>query len=92
MDEYLMKTVARIALFSGRSFLNRTKVKVKLLYAGDRSTVLGRRAKDPGLEGTDHTGFNAVTNGAQNRKIGNFAAGVNGHIDHHVALYPMGQY
>ena len=77
--------------FFEQSLLNRTKVKVKLLYAGDRGTVLGRRTKGPGLEGTDHTGFNAVTKSTQNRKIGNFAAGVDGHIDHHVALYPMGK-
>jgi hypothetical protein len=67
-------------------------VKMKLLYAGDRGTVLGRRAKGPGLEGTDHAGFNAITKGTQNSKIGDLAAGVDGHIHHHVALHPVWEY
>ena len=71
--------------------LDRTKVKVQLLHAGDGVTVLGRGTKGPGLQGADHAGFDAVTKGMQNGQIGDLAAGIDGDIDDHVALNPMGK-
>ena len=71
--------------------LNRSEVKVKFLHAGDRRSVLGRGAKGPGLEGSDHAGFNTITKGMQNRKICDLAARVDGYIDHHIPLHPVGE-
>ena len=67
-------------------------MKVKLLHAGNRRTVLDRGAKGPGFQGADHAGFDAVPQRAQNGKDGNLAVRVNRDIDDHVTLHPMGEY
>ena len=66
-------------------------MKVKFLDAGDRRPVLSRGTKGPGLEGSDYAGFNTITKGMQNRKVGDLAAWVDGYIDHHIPLHPMGE-
>ncbi len=66
-------------------------MKVQLLHAGDGGAILGRGAKGPGLQGADHAGFDAVTKGMQNGKIGDLTAGIDGDIDDHVALDAMGE-
>ena len=71
--------------------LDRPEMKMKLLDAGDRGTVLGRGAKNPGLQGSDHTGLNPVSKGVQNRQIGHFAVRVDGDIDHNIALDAVGE-
>ena len=91
-----MKTVAPAVkvfyqVLTAQVPLHRAKVKVQLLHAGDRRAILGCGAKGPGSESTDHAGFNAVTKGVQDGKVGDLAAGVDGDIDHHIPLYPMGE-
>ncbi len=91
-----MKTVAFVTcaflqLFTYRVLLDRTKVKVQLLHAGDGAPVLGRGTKGPGLQGADHAGFNAVSKGVENSKIGDLTGGIDGNVDHHIALDTMGK-
>src|ERR1700733_8439284 len=97
-----MKTVALVPeLFEPDSYLpftflvtllDRTEVKVQFLHAGDRVSVFGGRTESPGPQGANHAGFDAVTEGVQNGKIGNLPAGINGDIDDHVALDAMREY
>src|ERR1700733_960784 len=102
MDERTMKTVALVPeLFEADSYLsftflvtvlNRAEVEMQFLHAGDRIPVFSGRTEGPGPQGANHAGLDAVTQGAQNRKIGNLAAGINGDIDHYVALDPVREY
>ena len=74
-----MKTVAFVncaflQMFTYGVPLDRPKVKVQLLHAGDGVAVLGRGAKGPGLQGADHAGFDAVTKGMENGQIGDLSA------------------
>jgi hypothetical protein len=71
--------------------LDRAKVEVQFLHAGDGGTVLGRGTKGPGFQGAYHAGFDAVAKGVQNGKISDLTTGIDGDIDHHVALDAMGK-
>ena len=91
-----MKTVAFVIcallqMFTYGVLLDRTEVKVQLLHAGNGATVLGRGAKRPGLQGADHAGFDTVTKRMENGQIGDLSAGIDGNVDHHVALDAMGK-
>jgi hypothetical protein len=102
VDERNMKTVALVPeLFEPESYLpftflvtplDRSEVKVQFLHACDRVSVLGGRTEGPGPQSADHAGFDAVTEGVQNSKIGNLATGIDGDIDHYIALDAMREY
>jgi hypothetical protein len=69
--------------------LNRPKVKVQLLHAGHRVSVLGRWTENPRFEGTDDAGFDSITQAVQNGEVGDLPSGVDGDIHHYVSLHPM---
>jgi len=79
-------------MFKTKAASDRTKVKVKFLHAGDRRTVFGRGAEGPGFQSADHTGFDTVTQRAQNGEVGDLAVRVNGDIDDYVTLHATGEY
>ena len=66
-------------------------MEVQLLNTGNRITVLGCRPERPGPKSANHTRFYAVPQRVQNRQVGNFAVGIDGHIHHHIPLDAMGQ-
>jgi hypothetical protein len=79
VDERNMKTVALVPeLFEPESYLPFTFLVTPL----DRSEV-----KVQFLHACD-----AVTEGVQNSKIGNLATGIDGDIDHYIALDAMREY
>ena len=66
-------------------------MEVQLLHTGNGITVLGCRAERPGPEGANHARFNPIAQRMQNRQVGDFTAGIDGHIHHHIPLNAMGQ-
>ncbi len=65
-------------------------MKMELLYAGDGGTVFLCGAKGPGFQGTDHAGLDAIPQGVQHRKVGDFALRTDCDIHNHIPLHAMG--